>query len=129
MARTTRRSTARRSKAALLKAKAASWSTDDVYRLLKAVNEETLARMEKQVKDVNEITLKRIEGKLNTASDWAAKAASFAQSIEWVCLNRLEPPILAIKTRVGALTKGSTTGSRGRARKGSGPRAKPRGRA
>src|SRR4029450_14075060 len=39
----------------------ASWSTDDVYNLLKAVNERTLARMEQQVKDVNEITLARME--------------------------------------------------------------------
>ena len=36
-------------------------SIDDMCNLLKAVNEETLPRMERQFKDVNEITLKRME--------------------------------------------------------------------
>ena len=37
---------------------------DDVFNLLKAVNEVTLKRMEEQVKAVNEITLKRMENQI-----------------------------------------------------------------
>ena len=69
MARTTRRSIARRSKAALPKAKAASWSTDDVYKLLDAVNRVTLRRIEDQatrieelLKSVNQVTLAASKG-------------------------------------------------------------------
>ena len=39
-------------------------TTDDVFTLLKAVNEVTLKRMEDQVKAVNEVTLKRMENEI-----------------------------------------------------------------
>ena len=39
-------------------------SIDDVFSLLKAVNEVTLKRMEDLTKAINEVTLKRMEGEI-----------------------------------------------------------------
>lgn len=69
----------------------ASWSTDDVYNLLKAVNEQTL---------------KRIEDRAKGAEDYAK--AAYAQIMERTgrletnFLNQMKQDIQAIKARVGA---------------------------
>ena len=63
-------------------------TTDDVFTLLKAVNEVTLKRMEKQVADVNAITLKRMEQQV--------------ADVNAITLKRMEDEIKAIKTKLGA---------------------------
>ena len=90
-----RRSTARRSRAA-------SYSVDQVYDLLDKVNK---------------ITLKRLEDKIDAI---AARDAEYRDSFFRLVHDTIHPmraDITAIKTRVGALTRGSTKGSKGRARK------------
>jgi hypothetical protein len=44
-------------------------STDDVFNLLKAVNEVTLKRMEDKADAINAVTLKRMEDKQNRIFD------------------------------------------------------------
>jgi len=73
---------------------AASFSTDDVYNLLNAVNSVTLKRME----DKNDNT--------------TAKIVSMGNLVNLILYD-----VAAIKAKLGALTRGSTKGLRGRARK------------
>ena len=95
----------------------ASWTTDDVYRLLKAVNEDTLgrierllkavneqtlARMEKQVKDVNEITLKRMEEQDARILHNVLSEYDLLKAVNEQTLRRMEDAILAIKRKVEA---------------------------
>lgn len=107
-------STARRSKAALPKPKAASYSTDDVFNLLKAVNEITLKRMEDKFDRFERNALNQIGATYSAASRIEGLLWAFTEGTN---LQRMMREILAIKAKVGALTKGSTKGSRGRARK------------
>ena len=80
----------------LPKAKAVSWSTDDVYNLLKAVNEITLRRME------DETT--RIENILRIVDGTTQRDYNIGLRLEGIVLPRMEQAIQAIKTKVGALT-------------------------
>jgi hypothetical protein len=82
---------------------------DDVFELLKAVNEVTLkrmedqsqavsevtTRMEDQIKGINEVTLKRMEDQIKAVFN-------LLKAVNEVTLTRMEDQILAIKTKVGA---------------------------
>jgi len=105
-----KRSTARRSRVAFPKPTAASYSTDDVYKLLDAINKVTLKRMEDEMFGIND----HLDGRIT--------------DLIRVYFNQMRADIQAIKTKVGALTRGalprpmplpngSAKGSRGRARK------------
>ena len=94
----TKKSAPRKSKS-VPKPKAVSWSTDDVYNLLKAVNEQTLKRIEDYAKAAYTQIVER------------------TSRLEINFLNQMKQDIREIKTKVGALTKGSMKASRGRKRK------------
>jgi hypothetical protein len=48
-------------------------TTDDVFNLLKAVNEVTLKRMEDQINAINSVTLKRMEDLINAVNSVTLK--------------------------------------------------------
>ena len=77
------------------KSRPVSWSTDDVYSLLKAVNEITLRRMEDQTT--------RIENLLKTVNVTTQRDYNIGLRLDGTVLPRMEQAIQAIKTRVGAL--------------------------
>jgi hypothetical protein len=96
-----KRTAAAKSKPRAKSASKASYTTDDVFALLKAVNEQTLARMEKQVKDVNEITLKRMEDLLLSIKDTGANT-NYGLRQYFPKFDRVEQEVHAIKVKVQA---------------------------
>jgi hypothetical protein len=81
------------------KSKPASWSTDDVYTLLKAVNEVTLRRMEDK--------LDRLALDVQNRAGDAANTAHRIENLHWrftagTVLNDMWEAILAIKRKVEA---------------------------
>ena len=61
-------------------------TTDDVFNLLKAVNEVTLKRMEDQINAINSVTLKRMEDLINAVNS--------------VTLKRMEDRLIDIQKKV-----------------------------
>ena len=93
-----KKSAARKSKS-FPKGKAASWSTDDVYNLLKAVNEITLKRME----DKNDRFSLDARNGIGDASSTGHRIENLHWRLtEGTVLERMYQEIHAIKVKVGA---------------------------
>ena len=98
-----KKSAARKSKS-FPKGMAASWSTDDVYNLLKAVNEQTLKRMEDLIKAINEVTLSRMEKQVKDVNEVTlARMEKQVKDVNEITLKRMEDLIKAIKTKTDRL--------------------------
>jgi allophanate hydrolase subunit 1 len=75
-------------------------TTDDVFNLLKAVNEVTLKRMEEQTK-ANSATLKRIEDLINAVNSVTLKRIEDQiKAINSVTLKRMEDRLIDIQKKV-----------------------------
>jgi hypothetical protein len=88
-------------------AKRASWSTDDVYNLLKAVNEITLRRMENKNDSMNTRMQNNYEFLANTVlPNISNQIRDTNQTVAsaWTDIRRVQQDVSAIKTRVGALS-------------------------
>ena len=117
MARKSRRSASRKAKS-FPKQKAAAWSTDDVYNLLKAVNEITLKRMENKSdamsthnQDNFEYLINRVLANISSQIRGAQDAAGGARvDIRTLrdevigTLFRMQQDLAIIKSRVGGLS-------------------------
>jgi hypothetical protein len=80
-----------------------SWSTDDVYRLLKAVNEQTLKRME----DKHDILERNVTQFMNETRDKLGMIIRAVDALDTTVvrdlLPRMERAILAIKAKTDRL--------------------------